>query len=167
MKNRLLIVCIALLAVQYIYGQSNRELNIAIDKGNRNAIYSEVFVINPSKHDFGYPSINYERFFCCMPGLSVRMGASSNFTSQISFPFSINYITHQMSKHHLELGMGTIISINDKSDAYYEDVNAFAIFMPFMYRYQQENGLVLRAGVNAMFGKNDFIAPSVSIGYKF
>lgn len=131
-----------------------------------NAIYVEGFVMNTSKYNFGYPSLNYERYLDNLYRLSFRIGISTDFDQTINIPFSINWLTASLKNHHLEFGAGAILSINEYT---YEDNNvvAYGIFLPLMYRYQKAGGMVLRAGMNAVFGLDSFVAPSVSLGYNF
>jgi len=167
MNIRIIILGLYCLLIEAGYSQTNDNIDINPDETNRNAIYTEVYIINPSKHDFGYPSINYERYFCCVPGLSIKIGGTSDFNTHFALPFSLNYLTHQISVHHLEIGMGAVLSLNEQNDKYYNTVNAFAIFLPIMYRYQKQNGILFRAGFNTYFGQSSFVAPSLSVGYNF
>ncbi len=129
-------------------------------------VYVEGFIMNTSKYNFGYPTIAYERYIDRLYRLSFKIGFSSDFKGTTNIPFSINWLTASLKHHHLEFGAGAIISLNDYT---YEDndVVAYGIFIPMMYRYQKAGGLVVRAGANAIFGLDSFIAPSVSLGYNF
>jgi len=167
MKLKLIVISVCWCVVQIAYSQSKKQSGVTSRDSKSNAIYTEAYIIKPSQHDFGYPSINYERYFCCVPGVSMRIGATSDFKSHFALPITINYLSHQQSNHHLEVGMGAIISYNEKSDYYYNQVNAFALFLPLMYRYQQNDGILLRAGINSFFGRTCFVAPSVSVGFRF
>lgn len=131
-----------------------------------NAVYVEGFVMSTSKYNFGYPSLNYERYLDKLYRLSFRIGVSTDFDKTTNIPFSINWLTANLKNHHLEFGAGAILSINDYT---YEDNNlvAYGIFLPLMYRYQKAGGIVFRAGINAVFGLDNFVAPSVSFGYNF
>ncbi|MCU4157296.1 hypothetical protein J1N10_15070 [Carboxylicivirga sp. A043] len=131
-----------------------------------NAVYFEGFLMNTAKYNFGYPSLNYERYLDKLYRLSIRIGISTDFDRTTNIPFSINWLTASLKHHHLEFGAGAILSINDYT---YEDNNlvAYGIFLPMMYRYQKAGGLVIRAGANAIFGLDTFVAPSVSLGYNF
>ncbi len=167
MKFKLIATLICWLLVQVIYCQVVDDSDLALSFENRNVIYTEAFIINPSKYDFGYPSINYERYSCCIPGLSMKVGFSSDFNSHLAVPFSINYLTHLKSKHHIEVGMGAILTYQENKDEYYNAINAFAIFLPLMYRFQQQKGIFYRAGINSCFGKSYLLIPSLSMGIKF
>lgn len=131
-----------------------------------NVVYFEGFVMNTSKYNYGYPSLNYERYLDKLYRLSIRVGISSDFNETTNIPFSINWLTASLKNHHLEFGAGAILSINDYT---YENNSlvAYGIFLPMMYRYQKAGGLVFRAGVNAVFGLDKFVAPSLSLGYNF
>lgn len=147
--------------------QEDEEFNFSDYIGFKsNVVYVEGFIMNASKFNFGYPSVTYERYFDKLYRLSFRIGFSSDFKATTNIPFSINWLTASLKHHHLEFGAGAIISINDYT---YEDNNlvAFGIFMPVMYRYQKAKGFMFRAGANAIFGLDTFIAPSVSLGYNF
>ena len=167
MNIRIIILVVYCLSELISYSQTDDNMDLKTGETNRYSLYTEVYIINPSKHDFGYPSINYERYFCCVPGLSIKIGASSDFNTHFALPFSLNYLTHQISVHHLEIGMGAVLSLNELNDKYYNTVNAFAIFLPIMYRYQKQNGILFRAGFNTYFGQSSFVAPSLSVGYNF
>ncbi|MBK3519681.1 hypothetical protein [Carboxylicivirga marina] len=131
-----------------------------------NVIYAEGFLMNFSKHNFGYPALNYERYLDKLYRLSIRIGISTDFETTTNIPLSINWMTATLKNHHLEFGAGAILSFNNYT---FEDNNvvAYGVFLPMMYRYQKDGGLMFRAGANAIFGLENFIAPSVSIGYNF
>ncbi len=166
MKVRLLILGLLLLTSGHIWSQGNEQSQPELSGFKSNVIYLEGFAMNPSRYNFGYPTISYERYFDKLYQLSFKIGVSSDFKTTTNVPISINWLTASQKYHHLELGAGAILSFNDYT---YEDNNivAYGIFIPVMYRYQKAEGLMVRAGVNGVFGLDHFVAPSVSVGYQF
>lgn len=166
MKSILLILALLWFATTQARSQNNEVVFNDYTGFKANAIYVEGFIMNSSDYNYGYPTLNYERYLDKLYRLSFRIGISSDFDKTINIPFSINWLTASLKNHHLEFGAGTIISINDYT---YEDNNlvAYGVFVPLMYRYQKAGGLIIRAGANMVFGLDKFVAPSVSIGYNF
>ncbi|MBS2212218.1 hypothetical protein KEM09_12440 [Carboxylicivirga mesophila] len=166
MKVRLLALGLVTLITANLWSQDSEQNNVDLSGFKCNVVYVEGFIMNPSAYNFGYPSINYERYFDKLYRLSFRIGVSSDFKTTTNIPFSINWLTASQKHHHLEFGAGAIISFNDYT---YENNNivAYGIFIPVMYRYQKADGIVVRAGINGVFGLDHFIAPSVSLGYNF
>ncbi|WP_430817270.1 hypothetical protein [Carboxylicivirga sp. RSCT41] len=167
MKTKLLISWLLYLSTAVCYCQQDSEIEFNDYTGFKsNAIYVEGFIMNPSNYNYGYPSLNYERYLDKLYRLSLRIGVSTDFKNTTNIPFSINWLTATLNDHHLEFGAGAILSINDYT---YEDNDlvAYGIFLPMMYRYQRSGGLIVRAGINAVFGLDNFVAPSVSLGYNF
>lgn len=167
MKLGVLMVVFLCLSSIELFSQSEIKAEYEMANLNPNVIYVEGFIINPEQYNFGYPSINYERYFADWAGLSFRIGVTSDFSSYAHIPISVNHLSHLSSNHHFEAGIGAITSIQEKTENSPNTVNFYSLFVPLMYRYQQKNGLVFRAGANAFFGDSYFVAPSISIGYKF
>jgi len=166
MKSILIIIGILTLLSFHVRSQTN-DVSFSEYTGYKsNAIYLEASVLNASKYGYGYPSLNYERYIDQLYRLSLRFGVSTNFDNTTNLQASINWLTASLKNHHIEFGAGTILSFNDYT---YEDNNvvAYGVFLPFMYRYQRASGIIIRAGANAVFGIHNFIAPGVSLGYNF
>jgi hypothetical protein len=137
----------------------------------RNGIYTEVYLI---RHDFsgGPVSFNYEWNFGKKRKAYLRAGIYPDFESAVSFPLIISWITHPLSRHHFEYGVGLVFRVEHFVDPqgintreWFYDVPA--IQFPVMYRYQRASGLYFRAGVNVWVSWPTLPAPSVSLGYRF
>ncbi len=135
----------------------------------KNGVYIDLYPLN---HDqgAGYFSINYERYLGKKKRLLLGFGIYPAFETDqiyIALPIKISGLTSPLEKHHLEYGLSF-------APSYYYDYNyegwsseiAF-IMIPIMYRYQKDQGLLIRGGVNFLLGFGLMIHPSLSIGYKF
>ncbi|WP_439185532.1 hypothetical protein [Carboxylicivirga taeanensis] len=166
MKMILISLVLFIFSTTTFWAQEKELSHSELSRFKNNVIYIEGVIMNSAKYNYGYPTLVYERYIDRLYQLSFKIGLSSNFKSTTNIPFSINWLSAGLRHHHLEFGAGGIISINDYT---YEDNNivAYGIFLPMMYRYQKAGGLVIRAGANAIFGLQYFIAPSLSLGYNF
>ena len=131
---------------------------------SRNGVYAEFYVL---RHDFsdGFVSLNYERIVGKKGKSAIRAGIYPDFQSTISFPLTYTRITSPRSVHHFEYGLGAVIRIERFEGNTYKDIPA--IMIPIVYRYQKNNRLLFRAGVNVFLSWPRLPSPSISIGYKF
>lgn len=123
-------------------------------------------------------SVNYDtRFSVSHRGLGLRLGVGvvtgSDATAII--PTHLNYLLGS-GKHKLEFGLGmtTILELEEESDS---NDQHFKPSGTLMYRYQADNGLLLRAGLAPLFADVDddsllpnslfFLWPGVSLGYSW
>lgn len=124
-------------------------------------------------------SVNYDYQLLQSTNLGVRLGVNFFNRSEnvLMFPAHIRYVIG--NKHGLEIGAGLTYQFrfaNDQSSNS-EDVHLVVPSGALMYRFQADNGLLLRAGLAPTFVKYDkkakispaflYFWPGASIGYAF
>lgn len=152
--------CQANLCIESSYSSSNED-SIRL---KRNGIYGEVYLI---RHAFsnGFVSLNYERRFGKKNNMMLRAGIYPDFRSTISIPLTYSFISPARGKHHFEYGLGLVVRIESFEGNIYKDIPALMI--PLLYRYENKNGLFLRAGINLFYSWPILPSPSISVGYAF
>lgn len=165
MKISILSLSLILYFSMISFGQTKDHQN-----PGRNGIYAEGYLI---RHDFseGFASINYERVLGKKYRTFLRIGIYPDFQSAVSFPLTISWITKPLNNHHFELGIGAIYRLEHFVDPFNPSREWFhdipAIMIPVMYRYQQNTGFFLRAGINLFVSWPTLPSPSISAGYRF
>ena len=167
MKNIFISGLLFLFIVLESKSQNNDSSHICM-----NGVYAELYLV---RHDFssGFVSINYERVIGKKKRSNLRVGIYPDFESSLSFPLTITWITKPTRNYHFEYGIGAVFRIEHYIDPYvltplrewFYDMTA--IMIPLMYRYQKQNGLFLRGGINLFLSWPTLPSPSLSIGYKF
>jgi len=145
----------------------------------------------------GFFSVNYERGFGPRNGLRARVGMYPDFgrsslmpeqnfpflfedtngkwhyLSTVSLPLTVTHVLFPESNHHLEYGGGLVFRHEwyEHTDGEGNIKNGYndivAAMFPIMYRYQGDNGLNLRIGVNIFYSWPILPSPSLSAGYSF
>lgn len=169
MKIKLVIILIFTLAGLNSFASNSSRNSFDYSQGDsirlkKNGIYTEVYLI---RHDFchGFISLNYERRFGKKNNMMLRVGLYPDFKSAISIPLTYTFISPAKGKHHFEYGLGLVVRIESFEGNIYKDIPALMI--PLLYRYENKNGLFLRAGFNVFYSWPILPSPSISVGYSF
>ena len=139
----------------------------------KNGVFIEVYPYPYDKKGMplGYVSVNYERVLGkkkrALLGLGIYPDFETDYT-YIAFPITISMITHPLKKHHLEYGLGIAptFSYDENNTKKLNSDVPFSI-LTIGYRYQKNEGLIIRVGYTLIVGWETVLDPSISIGYKF
>ena len=129
-----------------------------------NGVFAEFYALRADFSE-GFVSLNYERQLGKRQGLLLRLGLYPDFASALSVPVTVSWLTAPLGTHHFEGGAGLVYRVEAFNGRVLHDIPAFVI--PLMYRYQKQQGLFFRGGVNLFVSFPSIISPSASVGYQF
>lgn len=142
------------------------------DSVKKNGIQIELYPFNWDEN-LGLISLQYERVFGKKKQTMLKLGVTTSFNDEdvyISFPIIISGIVPSLGSHQFEYGIGVALSLyydtDNPNQKLWTDVPY--LIAPVMYRYQSENGLFFRGGINCYLGYGGLLAnPSFGLGYRF
>lgn len=160
------------LAVLLSYPLTHSAQEAANKEIRNNSVYIEV---SPPIHkeNPGLFSVNYERLFGKHDNLILRVGVFPDFEPNdvnISLPLVFGAMTMPQEKSHMEFGIGIVPTIYYDYYNPYKKLwsNGFCIMAPVMYRYQNQNKFIFRAGGNFFLGFGGLVFyPAVSLSLRF
>jgi hypothetical protein len=134
-----------------------------------NGVYVEGYLTGDHTGSVGWFSVNYNRKLGASKIPCLRVGMSADFESSIGVPVVMTFLTNPNGKSHFEGGIG----VNSRLEFYQGNFSYTPFGMiPLMYRYEANNGFLLRAGINYFFYSYAIWFPvglqlGVSFGYSF
>jgi len=160
--NRILII-VAFLSPTFCTAQVE---NNAI---RSNAIFVEWYLLGNHTGSVGWFSVNYNRKLGIRKKISLRLGMSSDFESSIGVPVIATFVSNPKGKHHFEGGVGVNSRLEFYQGSFY--YTPFGM-VPLMYRFESNNALLFRGGVNYFFYSYAVWYPvslqlGLSLGYAF